>query len=185
MCINSYSVPSNRWVHFKASYIILHVLVLYSKSTMVSFKFYLKLVIWFSNKTRNLSLTSWNFSFSSCVTLPTPSGLKLLLLLSINQWILALGLFLQTCFHVRDSHKRQNCSVLTSDRSLCSFLLCLKDPIGNTSACNIHVPHIWHNIRLGQTLGLDWTIPGRTNFYQISVFKPIMPVFQRLLNMLS
>lgn len=37
---------------------------------------HLKLVIWYSNKTRKRSLTSWNFSFSSCVMLPTPSGLQ-------------------------------------------------------------------------------------------------------------
>ena len=37
---------------------------------------YLKLVIWNSKWTRRRSLMSWNFSFSSCVTVPTPSGLR-------------------------------------------------------------------------------------------------------------
>lgn len=35
-----------------------------------------KLVICFSSNTRNRSFTSWNFSFSSSVTVPTPSGLE-------------------------------------------------------------------------------------------------------------
>jgi hypothetical protein len=34
-----------------------------------------KFVICFSSRTRNRSFTSWNFSFSSSVTVPTPSGL--------------------------------------------------------------------------------------------------------------
>ena len=38
---------------------------------------YLKLVIWYSRWTRSRSLISWNLSFSSWVTVPTPSGLKI------------------------------------------------------------------------------------------------------------
>lgn len=38
-------------------------------------KQYRKFVIWFSRRTRSRSLISWNFSFSSWVTVPTPSGL--------------------------------------------------------------------------------------------------------------
>lgn len=37
---------------------------------------YLKCVIWFSNRTRSLSLISSKRSFSSTVTVPIPSGLK-------------------------------------------------------------------------------------------------------------
>ena len=42
---------------------------------LIEFSNYLKFVSWYSSWTRSRSLISLNFSFSSCVTVPTPSDL--------------------------------------------------------------------------------------------------------------
>jgi len=122
-------------------------------------KQYLKFVIWNSRSWRRRSFISENFSFSSCVILPTPSGLKqndnLLCYFADLLIFSKKKKHYSTYFHVRDSRRKQTNSGSKWDQSYVVFQHDPKDRKDNTNVYSIPEHHIGRNIRPKQILVLD------------------------------
>lgn len=128
-------------------------------------------MICFSSNVLKRSLTSWNFSFSSSVTVPTPSGLQYLIIANFGNNIeitqknvinepksLEIARKL-TDYREHAKRKMRKSNVLMLGQLKSHHLPCLINPLEAIHACGILEPYNVRNIHLIQRFAQEKTIP--------------------------